>query len=117
MGGSLSRTTTEINQRKGMKAPAISTGFNSTSVLFTCQYFTHKDFFFFFPLLHLSTLAAVSYFTKLTARNVAGLVTQDVSVTMVTFHIPPKDKAAVWIYGRVIRQGREKKQNKTIKLD
>lgn len=60
----------------------------TVSVLFTCQYFTHKDFFFFF--FYFSTLAAVSYFSKLTAKNVAGLVTQEVSVTMVTFHIPKK---------------------------
>lgn len=35
----------------------------TVSVLFTCRYFTHKDFFYYF-----STLAAVSYFSKLTAK-------------------------------------------------
>lgn len=59
----------------------------TVSVLFTCRYFTHKDFFLYF-----STLAAVSYFSKLTAKNVAELVAQEVSVTMVTFHIPKKIK-------------------------
>lgn len=39
---------------------------------------------------YVSTLAAVSYFSKWTAKNVAELVTQEVSVTMVTFQIPKR---------------------------
>lgn len=50
----------------------------------------HIRFFFIFYFLNVSTLAAVSYFSKLTAKNVAELVTQEVSVTMVTFHIPKR---------------------------
>lgn len=44
----------KTRERNGKKTN--STECITLSVLFTCQYFTHKDFFF-----HVSTLAAVSY--------------------------------------------------------
>lgn len=76
MGVSLSRRTTEKHKEGNERTN--STEFITVSALFTCQYFTHKDFFktFFFLFFHFSTLAAVSYFTKLTAKNIAGPVTQ-----------------------------------------
>lgn len=43
-------------------------------------------------------------------QNVAELVTQEVSVTMVTFHIPKKIKLQCEIMSRVIGQTGEKEQ-------
>lgn len=76
-------------REKEMEKKTYSTECITLSVLFTCQYFTHKDFF------NVSTLAAVSYFSKWTAKNVAELVTQEVSVTMVTFQIPKRLSCSV----------------------
>lgn len=50
-------------------------------------FFLFLLFFFFFSFF-VSTLAAVSYFNKLTAKTVAERVTQEKSVTMATFHFP-----------------------------
>lgn len=92
MGGSLS-TTTKRESRHRMH--------NSACAVYMPIFYT----------LYFHSLAAVSYFSKLTAKNVAELSIGG-RVTMVTLQIPPKnDKAAVWNHGRIIRQNNIKVTN------
>ena len=92
------------HKKKETKEKTHGTECITVSVLFTCQYFTHKDFLRFF---HCST-GSCQLVLQIYSHKLAELITQEVGVTMVTLSYPGKDKAAVLNHGKVISQYKKK---------